>query len=355
MLVKYLDRKFSFYVRRNALISLSRIGLRGSGHDDLTERLLPLLNDPDFPNVVRNALTILETVQLPRRIFKQLPKLLENRHPAVKRFVLTQLANIPGEKTVSLLISHLDFADPMIRDAAAESLSKLPRAIPKLLQRMMGTKDLEKGEKMALILRNHRAFFKPSRCAGLFRKLSRALEKQDPQLKVYSLLLKQVNPDFFYAEAMKRGRQFKRAGKFELAKRYFELLSTGLFHTDEVRYEQASLFLKLSRKELSPAARNSDPALNLFVVLARASYHDLIKLLKQDRILNANDLYYLGYHFAEKLYEQKSFGIEVLKHLMKKYPRSKLRLTAKKRIATVGNHSESRERPVGVPVPLPVS
>lgn len=351
-LLKFLDKKRSFYVRKNALLGLSRVNLAGAGHEDVAQAVFPLLDDPDFPNVARNALTILEKIQVPRRFAAQFPKLLEaTRHPAVKRFLLTRLAQAGNAQTIKLLITHLDSNDPMVRDAAAESLAKLPRAVPDLIKKLESTHELDKGEKIALILRNHKEFFKSERCRKIYSKLDRALLKRDEQAKIYALLLKHVNPDFFYAETLKRAKQLRRAKKFEAAKRYLDLLATGLFYTDGVRYEMASVLLKLSKKDLNLQTRNEDPALNLFSALARVNLSNLVKQVKADRLLDGNDLYYVGFHFSERLFEQKAFGIEVLKYLLKKFPRAKVKAAAKKKLQLAGPVSSPKEPGVTQPAP----
>jgi len=353
-LLKFFDKKRSFYIRKNALFALSRVNLTGTGHDDVAAAVFPLLDDADFPNVVRNVLNILEKIQVPKRFTAQFPKLLETtRHPAVKRFLLTRLAQAGNAQTIKLLISHLDSNDPMVRDAAAESLGKLPKAVPDLIKKIESTRESEKGEKIALVLRNHKELFKAERCRKIYLKLDRALIKQDPQVRIYALLLKQVNPDFFYLETLKRAKQLKRAKKFEAAKRYLELLATGLFYTDEVRYEMASVLLKLSGKDLNLQARNEDPALNLFSVLARINLSHLLKQVKTDRLLDCNDLYYAGFHFSERLFEQKAFGVDVLKLLIKKFPRSKVKTAAKKKLELVGPVSSPKEASAAQPLMAP--
>ena len=353
-LLKFFDKKRSFYIRKNALFALSRVNLTGTGHDDVAAVVFPLLDDADFPNVVRNVLNILEKIQVPKRFTAQFPKLLETtRHPAVKRFLLTRLAQAGNAQTIKLLISHLDSNDPMVRDAAAESLGKLPKAVPDLIKKIESTRESEKGEKIALVLRNHKELFKAERCRKIYLKLDRALIKQDPQVRIYALLLKQVNPDFFYLETLKRAKQLKRAKKFEAAKRYLELLATGLFYTDEVRYEMASVLLKLSGKDLNLQARNEDPALNLFSVLARINLSHLLKQVKADRLLDYNDLYYAGFHFSERLFEQKAFGVDVLKLLIKKFPRSKVKTAAKKKLELVGPVSSPKEASAAQPLMAP--
>ncbi|HNV85941.1 MAG TPA: HEAT repeat domain-containing protein [Candidatus Omnitrophota bacterium] len=350
VILKYLDRKKSFYIRKNALYALSRLNLRGSGHEAVVERIFPLLNDTDYANVVRNALSILEVVSLPRRFYKDIPKLLETtNHPPVKRFALKALADAGTKQTVKLLIAHLDANDPMVRDAAAESLGKFRMAVPELLAKIENLEDLERVEKISFILKNHKDFFKKEKCRGLYRKFEKTILNNERKARAYSILLKQVNPDFFYAEVLKNAKQLKKRKKWEPARKLLDHLTSGAFYTDEVRYEMASILLSLSRKDLNPQIRNQDPALQLFAVLARVNFGTVLKSLKTDRTLSPEDLYYLGFHFSEKLFEQKAFGTEVLKYIVKKFPRSKMKAAAKKKIALSGAPAQaSAAKPVTV-------
>nr|AFD03194.1 hypothetical protein [uncultured bacterium W4-21b] len=336
-MLKFLDKKHSFYVRRNALYALTRLQLKGAGNDTVVEKVFPLLNDSDYPNVVRNVLSILDVISLPKRFYKQLPKLLQvTSHSTVKRFALKRLAESKSKETIKLLISHLDSNDPMVRDAAVEALGEFRGAIPELLKKVDTATELDRAEKITLILRKHRDYFKKEKCRVLYRKFEKLIKTDAMRAKVYALLLKHVNPDFFYAEVLKKAKQLKRKKKWALAKEHLDQLATGLFYTDEVRYEMASVLLNLSKKDMGVQGRTNDPAVQLFSVLARVNFSNVIAMIKKDRTLDANSLYYLGFHFAEKMFEQKAFGIEVLKYLLKRFPRSKVASATRKKIKLAG-------------------
>lgn len=348
ILLKYLDRKWSFYVRKNALYALTKLNLRGPGNEDVVEKIFPLLNDTNYPDVVRNVLAVLEGMALPRRYHRDIPKLLETtHHPAVKRFALKALADAGTQQTVKLLIAHLDANDAMVRDAAAESLGKFRKAIPDLLGKMEASNDLESAEKISFILKNHREYFKKEKCRKIFAKFEKGILSDERKARIYALLLKQVNPDFFYAETLKKAKLSKKSKKWELARKTLDHLTSGPFYTDEVRYEMACLLLCLSKKDLSPQARATDPGLQLFSNLARINCSNLVKSVKADKMLDSDSLYYLGFHFSEKIFEQKAFGIEILKYLAKHGRNSKIKSAAKKKIELAGPVS-TVPKPVGV-------
>jgi hypothetical protein len=81
--------------------------------------------------------------------------------------------------------------------------------------------------------------------------------------------------------------------------------------------------LKISKKELSPQYRNEDHALRGFTSLFRHSSIDLMKRIKKDKTLDASDLYYIGFHFNDSAGNERTFGEELLKHVIKTWPKSK--------------------------------
>jgi len=104
--------------------------------------------------------------------------------------------------------------------------------------------------------------------------------------------------------------------------------------------------LKVSDKDMNYQRRNQDPALQLFAVLARGNLTRILKVLKKDKELEAKDLFYLGFHFSEKLFEQKQLGVEVLKTLIKSCPRAKLTPKAKQKLKLVGPVATVKETAV---------
>ena len=89
------------------------------------------------------------------------------------------------------------------------------------------------------------------------------------------------------------------------------------------------IHLKNSAKDVALLYRNNDMCLSLFESLIKTSDIALLKRIKAERVLDAEDFFYLGFHFSEKLFELREFGLDIIKLLVKRYPRSKVTTKAK--------------------------
>ena len=62
----------------------------------------------------------------------------------------------------------------------------------------------------------------------------------------------------------------------------------------------------------------------------------MFKQLGKVKWLDPEDLYYLGFHFAEQGGYQRQFGADVLKLVLKRSPRSKVAQAAKSKLRSAG-------------------
>jgi len=53
-------------------------------------------------------------------------------------------------------------------------------------------------------------------------------------------------------------------------------------------------------------------------------------------VADAEDLFYLGFHFAEQTHQAREFGRQVLELLVKRSPRSELAKNAKRKLKSEG-------------------
>jgi len=60
-------------------------------------------------------------------------------------------------------------------------------------------------------------------------------------------------------------------------------------------------------------------------------------------LLEAEDLFFLGFHFVEKTGSEKQFGQEVLQLLMKRSPRSKQAKDAKSKLRSQGLEQKAKK------------
>ena len=73
-----------------------------------------------------------------------------------------------------------------------------------------------------------------------------------------------------------------------------------------------------------------------FATLCQGYEPELSAELEKMIWLEPEDLYYLGFHFAEQVGQQKQFGGKVLHLLMKRSPRAKLAKAAKTKLRGAG-------------------
>lgn len=55
----------------------------------------------------------------------------------------------------------------------------------------------------------------------------------------------------------------------------------------------------------------------------RHNKEELLGKLKKDKTLDASDLYYVGFHFNESAGDERLFGEEIFKHVVKTWPKSR--------------------------------
>jgi hypothetical protein len=98
----------------------------------------------------------------------------------------------------------------------------------------------------------------------------------------------------------------------------------------------AGCTLKVSAKDLHSEARTADPSLDQFTSLLHSYPAETIEFVKKTKWLAPEDVFYLGFHFAEKDRQEKEFGGEVLHLVVSRAGRTKLGKDAKHKLAGEG-------------------
>jgi len=343
LLLKISQTAKDLMVRKHALTALAQLNLRGKGHDDLIKGLLPILNDPDYPNIVRNALSVLERCDFPKRLQAKVSHLLENSHPAVRGFALSKLGTFDSKENVTTLIRYMNTGDFRIREAARASLEKMPRAVLALLAEFENSKDSEKSNTITSILKFHRKSFKPAQCRKLFMKMDKLFGQNNVQYRQYLSLLRNVHPDFLYRMALGKYKTLKKKKKWEQAINYLTLLEGSFLFTTDVRYEMAICRIKVSKQDFSSMSRDQDKGLLLLQGLVKSIGPHLHKRVMKESCLNPNEKYYVGFHFSERLFELREFGVKILISLHKS-KRGGIGKLAKRKLEAVGASTERSGR-----------
>jgi hypothetical protein len=132
-----------------------------------------------------------------------------------------------------------------------------------------------------------------------------------------------------------RAQALVKKKQFEAGNEIYRVLARDPAIGFPIRLGMAVCGVKVSSKELEEAIRYQDPCLHHF---AEAAAHDqaaVLAHLAKVAWLEPDELYYLGFHFAESTGALRDFGAEVLQLLIKKHPKSKLASAAKNKLKSV--------------------
>ncbi len=129
---------------------------------------------------------------------------------------------------------------------------------------------------------------------------------------------------------------WRKKKAYETALLYLRLLIRDPACGFPIRLELAACGLKVSGHDLSAEARASDPCLQQFATLCQGYETELSAELEKIKWLEPDDLYYLGFHFAEQVGQPRQFGGKVLRWLLKRSPRTKLGQAAKSKLRGAG-------------------
>lgn len=323
-------------VREQALLALSRIDIPGNRVREVAAALLPALGESDYANVVRHALAVLQRVGIPGATAARLDEQLRGAHPAVRSFILSRMSAVGSKENIARLIVHLNSGSFDERRAAQDALAGIPAAAPHILKELDEAKDYEAGMRLVSILRTLGARPGGAEKVRLFERMEKLRAAGDDRSAVYAAALTAADPEFLTEKALGVVRRLKRAKAFAEADALFGVLARHAPLSDELKFERVVVKLKRALPDLSSAQRDDDEALRLVAELTRAPGFPLLKRLRAEKALGPEELYHVGFHFVEKLFAQREFGVALLAAIAKKSPRSRVGLAARRKLGLVG-------------------
>jgi len=323
-------------IREQALIALSHMEIPAKGNAALAREIIPMLEEDDYSYIVRNALTVLQGLEIPRNLLPLLEERLRSTHPAVRSFILSRMSKDDSRDNIKRLLEHLNSSDFEERRAAQEALAGLPRAYPHIIRELEAARDYEAGMRLVSILRAQKDQMGKGEARHLCDRMEKLWAAGDERYSLYAAALKVINPDFLVERVLDRVKRLKGARKFEEAEGLLRLMFHHSLLTEELTYDLVVVSMRSGPRDLSPLRRKDDEALRLIAELMRSADFPLVKRLKAEKALGPLELYHIGFHFAEKLLEQRAFGVELLTYLVKKLPRGKIGIAARQKLKLAG-------------------
>src|SRR5260221_1162710 len=155
VLLKYSTTRNLGYIRRNALIGLKGLQYTGAAVNQIAREMLKYLSEPDYQNIVQNALDIIEKLPLGKSYDTQWRKLLKSKHASVRAFATRKLATNDNAATNRLMMTLLAHPDTQVSEIAAGALARHKGATKLLLAALARERKSEPAWRLAKILKPH--------------------------------------------------------------------------------------------------------------------------------------------------------------------------------------------------------
>jgi hypothetical protein len=331
-LIGFVSPEHVHIVRFHALVALLHC-LRGQ---DLQKgefaKLIPLLEEKEFSDTVRVTLDILDAHEMPAEYQSTLVRLLESPHVAVQKFALRKLGDFDSPAAVKTLVQQLDDTDAARRDAAARSLRKIPAARNVLTKEFLTCDNASKAWVIAEILPTYDGKWRRDTLDEAWRRLQNALEAEDRIHAAYLHFLKQVDAAYTYSQLAGRGAQLRKSKKYRDAIRFLSLLREFPTFAPDEKFALAMAQLKLHAHDVTSVTVRHDSVLDVLADLHRSSAFPVLDALKKEKTVEPEDLFYLGFCFAEGNAEVRSLGADILECVADRYGRTKVGKSAKNKL-----------------------
>lgn len=324
------DKKAHASVRQEAIIAL-RFALQESKPSAKVVDALVGAAEADDRTLAQTALHTLATLAVGEDVIKRLEKLVGHPDTERARFVIEQLGRMGGPEACRVLTKALVTLDKRYAEPAAQALAGKEDAAAPLAKALLDIKDRDR----AWVIRG---VLKP-----VAKKVPPAVRKQLTDLALARLAKGELGWEA-PLEVVRDGdvsgltdalrelaHKLKKGKNPDKALTVLRLVLKTDRATDEDRYEVAALELQRSTRDTRPASRAADEGLRLLAQLASRGF-DVGKALRKDRALGLEELYYVGFHFAE---EGSGPGEELLEDVVKKGGRAKIAKMAKNKLALV--------------------
>lgn len=302
---------------------------------DQLKRLFACATDRDF-RVAAPALVMLQRLTVTDRALPEWLALLQAPDVAARQLALEKLGDRDTAEVADALMQQIRHPDRALRDGALARLAKLKHGQKALTKALLAAESADPAWVLARAIVPFAKEFPPDWREKVFAQICEHLEANDRRVDALLFLLREAEPAELRDRLEQRAVALRKKKDYATALHYLRLLTRDPAIGFGVRLELACCGLKLSSRELSAESRAADPCLGNFGHLLQQDEAALIQQIEKTKWLEPEELYYLGFHFAEQLGRARKFAADVLKLVGKRSPRSKVAQAAKSKLKSTG-------------------
>jgi HEAT repeat protein len=337
IVLKYLDRKMPSPVRNHALLALFSLPLQGKDAAAAVGKLLPLLEESEYNDIVKPALDVLWKLAPGKEHGDRLLKLQKSGMAPVRMYVVKALGSIGSVQAGDSLVDALLSDDPRLSETADGALRGNPDFIQILVKALDKQEDVAKAFKIVNVLKAFKNVLDKSLVKKFLSKAFSMLDKKESGFQVYFEIVRSASPDLAKKEVVGRGRDLLKKKEFEDAERVLRLVQRDDLTTPEGDLALAIAQLRQQRLDPTGAGRDQGNAIGLFLKLSRKEGFNLLKQLeKESGLVSPEGLLYLGFAFTERQGADRDLGGAILKLVAKKFGSKEEGKIAKQKLKTQG-------------------
>ena len=162
------------------------------------------------------------------------------------------------------------------------------------------------------------------------------VEAGDRRSDALFFLLRAADVKKLHARLQIKALALRKKKTYDKALAYLRYLTKDPACGVPIRLEAAGCAVKESQHDVGAEARSADHGLQQFSRLLSNYQAEVTKFVDKAKWLEPEDLFYLGFHFAEQNGAPQKFGGAVLRLLLKRSPKSKLAKDARAKLRSAG-------------------
>lgn len=346
-LLRYTGADHPGRVRRRALEALADIAPETSLDGAVVDALLGLLKDRDYGNVVAPAMEALQRTSIESRQATRVFALLRNEDPALRRFGIRALGQVDTPKSAEVLLGFVAGDNPDLRKRAAESLARLPSSVAPTVAALVDAGDAKVAWLLARLLVPRAHEIGPKQVTRLAARTAALLEPGDSRAEALLLVLRDRHLPALEEACLARIKKLRRDRKAgEILNLLRPIVREGSALSPAGRYEAALAEIMHGSRDVVREVRLRHPGLKILEGLLHEPEFELRAKLKRDKsVLEPDELYLIGSHFAERAHLDKAFGGDLLRWIVKTFPEDSASESAAHKLMMEGFPPPPQPRP----------
>lgn len=311
----------------------------GNGALPTTEKrlqaLLTCAAEKDF-QIVAAALMILKKIPVVAKHSRHWVKLLEAPDLAARRFAVEKLQGVESAEVAGAMTVLLRHPDRNLREETLKALLSHAAGRTAILEEMLEATEIDHAWSLARALASSARNLGAAQLEPIFVQAAKHHDADDRRAAPLLFLLREANHAWTRDQLEAKAQELRKKKKYAEAISYYRLLAQDPACSEEIRFELAATGLKESTHDLSPDHRASDPSLLQFARLLQNAAFDLIGHINKAKWLGPEELFYVGFHFAEQTHRAKEFGKHLLELVAQRSPKTEVGKQAKRKLKSEG-------------------